>query len=1318
MATRTISTKLAIEGEAQYKQGIASCNAELKTLKSNLDLVTSEFRSNANSMEALTAKGTALQAVYDKQLEKVAKLEAALLNAKQAQEGYAARVSATQENIQRYEQELEKLRQSTGDTSKEQEDLTRELDKWNAELAEAQAGQTAAERGVLSWQKQLNSAKIELNGLSDEIAQNDRYLSEAEQSADGCARSIDQYGETVKEAGESSEEFAGGTQRSAQGIEQLASVLAAAGVAKTVKEITEELLECSDAAAGFETSMAKLSTLVDTSVYPLETIKAQLVELSNETGVAVGALTEAAYQARSAGVDTANVVDFVATATKTSAAGFTDSATAVDVLTTALNAYHMESSQAEKVASMLVKTQDEGKTSVGELAQNMGRVIPVVAAYNVSLGNLTTAYAQLTKSGTNTAIATTNLTAMLNELAKDGSAVAGVLQEQTGQSFAQLMDSGKNLGEIMVILSDSVDGDATAFANLWSSTTAGQSALSLLNSGAEEFTRTLEIMEDSSGAVDRNFQTMANTTEFSQQRMTTAAENLRVAIGDQLNPALETLYSSGADVLTWATEFVNDNPWIVEAVVGITVAFTALTAGVTLYTHRTELASAATAIMNAVMNANPAIFVASALLGVAAGLGVYISSLDDAVEGTEQLNDALEETKETYWDMMDAMEEDHAATEAMADALHELLAVEEKSALQKDLIQQKVDELNEAVPELGLAYDREKDALVGLTEAELDAALSKAAAQETYQAQVEHLSELNEERLELEARLVEAQERLASVEGMGAEAASQYQHKVESLTFSLQCNAAQIAETEAAAQAYNEQQTGAISTLEGLIAQLDELETAYQESHDAAWTSIESQLGLFNELSGEAETSISKLIDTLDGQVEYMETYAANIQKALEMGVDEGLVRKLSDGKEESAKVLAAIVQGSEDDIAALNEKLAQVEEGKEAFSSTVAAMETDFDEKMEAIVLDMEQAIKDLNMEDAAFAAGEYNMQGLIDGTYSKRGELAEAYAQMAREAIEAYKREVGQQSPSKKFKEAARYDAQGLIEEAEAQQEKVGASYAELAMSALEGYKSAAARGMADLKDIAATFTGLDSLLGAKADVGDLEYTLWTRTDGKYASDAEKYAKQLDLLGQKQEDQEAVVMAAAAAYEAVVAQYGLGTEESYKYQKALLQEKLAWLDLADEIENVTNAKERAAREEFIRQAELSWASSGLGMASAAAQSAGHITPYEVAQIANTKIVMPDSYQQANQAVLESMALHLPATLEEPQAPETLARQIEAMSAATVNAISGIAQGGVSGPITVRVVMPDGEVLAEAVADPLVAHMDANGTPILNPVR
>ena len=60
MATRTISTKLAIEGESEYRASITRINNEIKSLQSALKLTESQYQTNANSMAALTAKGKAL----------------------------------------------------------------------------------------------------------------------------------------------------------------------------------------------------------------------------------------------------------------------------------------------------------------------------------------------------------------------------------------------------------------------------------------------------------------------------------------------------------------------------------------------------------------------------------------------------------------------------------------------------------------------------------------------------------------------------------------------------------------------------------------------------------------------------------------------------------------------------------------------------------------------------------------------------------------------------------------------------------------------------------------------------------------------------------------------------------------------------------------------------------------------------------------------------------------------------------------------------------------------------------------------------------
>ena len=142
MAVRTISTSIKLDGEQEFKKQMSSVNSELKNLKSEMALATAEFKGNANSMEALTAKGQLLRREYDQQAEKVRALERAV---EDASEAYGEADSRTD-----------------------------------------------------AYKRQLNYAKTALANLNSEIQDNERYLDEAKRSADGAAKSIDEYGRAAK----------------------------------------------------------------------------------------------------------------------------------------------------------------------------------------------------------------------------------------------------------------------------------------------------------------------------------------------------------------------------------------------------------------------------------------------------------------------------------------------------------------------------------------------------------------------------------------------------------------------------------------------------------------------------------------------------------------------------------------------------------------------------------------------------------------------------------------------------------------------------------------------------------------------------------------------------------------------------------------------------------------------------------------------------------------------------------------------------------------------------------------------------------------
>lgn len=357
----------------------------------------------------------------------------------------------------------------------------------------------------------------------------------------------------------------GDTRLDASGFTQgVSSMTVAAGtlIADLVKTASSQLTNLAQSAirngSVYETSLAKVGTIADLGKLSIQKLGSQITDMSNTMGIAATDIAEATYQAISAGQDTANAVEFAGQAAKLATAGFTSTTSAVDILTTALNAYGLSADQATHVSDVLLTTQNLGKTSVDELSSSMGKVIPLAAAYNVSVENLSSGLAVMTANGIATAEATTYTKSMLNELGDTGSSVGKILQQQTGKSFAQLNAEGKSLGDVLQILYDSVGGDSTAFAGLWSSVEAGTGALSLASGGADKFNGVLAQMVDSAGATDTAYQTMTDTFQHSMESLQTTAENLSIDLFEAMEPGLKEAANWGTDCLNTLTSALNE----------------------------------------------------------------------------------------------------------------------------------------------------------------------------------------------------------------------------------------------------------------------------------------------------------------------------------------------------------------------------------------------------------------------------------------------------------------------------------------------------------------------------------------------------------------------------------------------------------------------------------------------------------------------------------------------------------------------------------------------------------------------------------------
>ena len=290
----------------------------------------------------------------------------------------------------------------------------------------------------------------------------------------------------------------------------------------------------------YETSLAKVSTIADTQKVSLDDLSKSVMDLSTETGESAAGLNEALYSAISAGADTASAVDLVGVAVKVARGGFTDTETAVDGLTSALNAYGMETTDAEGLANKFLVTQNLGKTTFGELASSIGGVAPTAHAAGVSIDELLSGVASLTANGVGTSEAMTGIKAALSNVIKPSSEAAE-MAEQLGLDFSTAALQSKGFAGFLDDVKTATGGNMDQMAKLFGSVEALNTVLTLTSDqGGELMNKTLEEMSTNTTALDDAYEAMSNTAQVHVQKIGNTFKNLGIQIyQDNKGPVAE-----------------------------------------------------------------------------------------------------------------------------------------------------------------------------------------------------------------------------------------------------------------------------------------------------------------------------------------------------------------------------------------------------------------------------------------------------------------------------------------------------------------------------------------------------------------------------------------------------------------------------------------------------------------------------------------------------------------------------------------------------------------------------------------------------------
>ena len=881
MAVRTITTRLVIDGETAFKQAMTGVNASLREQKSALSLLEEQFKGQANSLAFLTGKQSILSQTYDQQKEKVRALEQAV---KDATEVYGA-----------------------------------------------------ADTVTLRYQKDLNLAQAEEVRMSRALEETAQYLKEAQTSADQTAVSIDEFGRQVKETSQELEQGAEATETTGNSVNTLAAALQAAGLAMTLREIARAIMDCVDASVAFESSMAGVQKVTKMSDGDLAVLGEEIKQLSTEIPTVPTEIAQVVEASARLGIARENLLSFSRVMLDLGESSDLSSEAAATALARFANIAGTSADNYERLGSVIVALGNNFATSESEITEMASRLASAGTLAGLTEAQIMALAAAMSSVGIEAEAGGTAMTQTLTAMEKavtSGGEKLDAFAKIAGMSAAEFSQAWKTepISAIQAFIAglgqlDAQGESATrALEELGLSGIRQSNMLKSLALASETLAGTVELANRAWVENTELAATAAaryDTTEAKMQMASNAANNLKIAIGDALTPALGDLAEAGTDGFSWAAEFVEENPWLVQALTSVTIAVGVTTGGLMAYSLSAKAAHAATTALSAAMAANPIGAVAVAITAASVAMGTFISVLDDAVTRTQDLMANLEASEKAYLESTEAIQQQSDHVQASISVLEELAAAENKTAAQKESIQLMVEELNQSIPGLTLAYDAQTDTLNMTAEAVRQ--LAQAEAERQMQAEdLQRLSDLYVEQKQLKEQLADAQEELNGKMQNVTQYLGTYGMSVSGLEKSVQDLTAALVENEA-------EQEALADKLGGVADSSDDAASAVSNAQE----SMESMADTLESLE-EATLYLAGSQDTLaEALREQTEAGSLSLETALKL-IDAGYSAALAIDEETGAVTLdrAAYIELAQSKI---QEQIAAVEATKASLAAAAA---------------------------------------------------------------------------------------------------------------------------------------------------------------------------------------------------------------------------------------------------------------------------------------------------------------------------------------------------------------------------------------------
>lgn len=704
MAANDIGPRIGIDGEAKFRASINAINAQMKSLGAEMKAVTAEFAANANSEEALTAKNDVLARSVDAARQKMSTLDAQL-----------------------------------GRQKSKLADLAAELDKVTAEFGansrRAAAAQNAYNRqytAVANLERQYQTARTQLAGFEN-------ALNDVGDAAEDATRSLGAADVLVGTAGWDM-------------------------VQTAVRGTNEALQDAIKTGMEFDTSVSGLAATLGTTVDNIVELRDYAKEMGAVTEFTARQSTEGLNYLALAGKNAKESMELLPVTMALASAGDIDLATSTDMATDAQSALRLSTEGTIRLVDEMALTATKTNTAVGQLGKGIltvGGTANYLSGGTRELNQILGVLADNSIKGEEGGTKLRNVILSLSSPTEKAAAQLDSLGVSVFDAEGNMRRFSEVFPELQSALSNlTSEEQITALSEIFNSRDIA-AAQALLGTTVERWNELDVAIQGAAGSAQQMAETRLDNLAGDVTLLQSAADGAKIALSDSLTPALRNVTQAGTGLLTVFGSYINEFPVIGQALVGLTAGLGTLTVGMGAMTVASALGVTSIGALTSAILASP---VAPFALAIGVGVTAFTAlsaAADDAGEKITETARAIEESKNAYEEQIQAAAGERQNIEDLAAQLEDLSGKENRTAGEKAQLLAVTEQLNQAVPGLGLSYDQLNDTLsmtteevLALARAQADAEERAAAAQAVVDAERNHaqaVRELEQAQLDLAA---------------------------------------------------------------------------------------------------------------------------------------------------------------------------------------------------------------------------------------------------------------------------------------------------------------------------------------------------------------------------------------------------------------------------------------------------------------------------------------------------------------------------------------------------------------------------------------